>query len=110
VTLVKVKSHTVCLLNERADELAELGRHGEGPEICPGPQKYGSFWLRARLAAREYAYCNRALGVPLPDSVHHQNIARKSENPLNIQCNESYPENGFYLYYMYYMYNMYNVY
>jgi ribonuclease HI len=25
VTLVKIKSHTGCLLNERADELAELG-------------------------------------------------------------------------------------
>ncbi len=39
VTLVKVKSHTGCLLNERADEQAELGRITEGPEICPGPQK-----------------------------------------------------------------------
>jgi hypothetical protein len=45
LTLVKVKSHTGCLLNECADELAELGRQAEGPEICPGPQKYGSFWL-----------------------------------------------------------------
>ncbi len=29
VTLVKEKSHTGCLLNERADELAELGRQAE---------------------------------------------------------------------------------
>jgi ribonuclease HI len=36
VTLIKVKSHTGCLLNERADELAELGRQAENPEICPG--------------------------------------------------------------------------
>ena len=50
VTLVKFKSHTGCLMNERADEQAELGRKTEGPEICPGPQKYGSFWLRTRPA------------------------------------------------------------
>jgi hypothetical protein len=42
-------------MNERADELAELGRKTEGPEICPGPQKYGSFWLRTRPAVRELA-------------------------------------------------------
>ncbi len=45
VTLVKIKSHTGCLMNdsERADEQAELGRKAEGPEICQGPQKYRSF-------------------------------------------------------------------
>jgi ribonuclease HI len=62
LTLVKVKSHTGCLLNERADELAELGRQAEGPEICPGPQKYGSFWLRIRPTTREFAEnCNKTL-------------------------------------------------
>ncbi len=55
VTLVKVKSHTGCLLNERADELAELGRQAEHPEICPGPKKYGSFWLRIRPVVQECA-------------------------------------------------------
>ena len=38
VTLVKVKSHTGCLLNERADELAELGRQAENPKIALPPQ------------------------------------------------------------------------
>jgi hypothetical protein len=38
VTLVKVKSHTGCLLNEHADELDELGRQAETLEIGPGPQ------------------------------------------------------------------------
>ncbi len=55
VTLVKAKSHTGCLLNERTDELAELGRQAENPEICPGSQKYGSFWLWTRPVVREYA-------------------------------------------------------
>ncbi len=44
LTLVKVKSHTGCFRNECADELAELGQQAKGPEIYPGPQKYGSFW------------------------------------------------------------------
>jgi ribonuclease HI len=55
IRLLKVKSHSGCLLNERADELAELGRGAEGPEICPGPQKYGSFWLRLRQETRKLA-------------------------------------------------------
>ncbi len=37
-------------MNELADEQAELGRMAEEPEICPGPQKYGSLWLRVRPA------------------------------------------------------------
>jgi hypothetical protein len=45
VRLVKVKSHTGCLLDERADEWAERGFHAEPPEICLGPWKYGSVWL-----------------------------------------------------------------
>ncbi len=63
VTLVKVKSHTGCLLNERADELAELGRQAENPEIRPGPKKYGFFWLRIRPVVREYA---EKFSKPLP--------------------------------------------
>ncbi len=42
LVLMKIKSHTSCLLNEGADEYAECGRSAEGPELCPGPQKYGS--------------------------------------------------------------------
>jgi ribonuclease HI len=63
VTLVKVKSHTGCLLNERAHELAELGRQAENPEICPDPPKYGSFWLRIRPVVRE---CAVKFSKPLP--------------------------------------------
>ena len=63
VTLVKVKSHTRCLINERADEQAELGRADDGPDICPGPQNYGSFWLRVRPTVREYA---EKCGKPMP--------------------------------------------
>ena len=76
VTLVKIKSHTGCLMNERADELAELGRKTDGPEICPGPQKYGSFWLRARPAVRELA---ESSGKPLPrDSAPNRSLLEKT--------------------------------
>ena len=40
---------------ERADELVELGRAAEGPEMGPEilsrPQKHGSFWLRSGCVA-----------------------------------------------------------
>ena len=35
VTLIKIKSHSGCLMNELADEQAELGRSAEEHEICP---------------------------------------------------------------------------
>jgi ribonuclease HI len=41
LTLVKVKSHSGCQLNEMADELADIGCASEDEPICPGPQKYG---------------------------------------------------------------------
>ena len=55
ITLVKIKSHTGCLMNERAYELAEIGRTVDMPKLCPGPQKYGSFWLRIKPIVREQA-------------------------------------------------------
>jgi hypothetical protein len=38
---MKVKSHSMCMLNEQADELAGLGNASEEPTLCPGPNKYG---------------------------------------------------------------------
>ncbi len=76
VTLVKIKSHTGCLMNERADEQAELGRMAEGPAICPGPQKYGSFLLRVRPAIREIADSS---GKTLPrDSAPNRSLLEKT--------------------------------
>jgi ribonuclease HI len=80
ITLLKVKSHTGCLKNERADELAELGRRGdrrtdEGPEICPGPQKYVSFWLQVRPETRRLA---EECGKPLPrDGAPNRSLLEK---------------------------------
>ena len=52
LTLVKVKSHTGCQLNEMADELADAGCASADDPICPGPQKYGSLLLRVRASLR----------------------------------------------------------
>jgi ribonuclease HI len=72
VKLVKVKSHSGCLLNERADEEAERGRAAEGPELCQGPQKYGALWIRIRPSTRA------ACGQPLPrDSAPNVSIIKK---------------------------------
>ena len=60
---------------ERADEQAERGRIADGPEICPGPQKYGSFWLRVRPETREFA---EQCGTSLPrDSAPNSSLLEK---------------------------------
>ena len=47
----------------------------EEPEICPGPQKYGSFWLRVRPTTREFA---EKCGKPLPrDSAPNRSLLEK---------------------------------
>ena len=75
VRLVKVKSHSGCLLNERADEEAERGRTGSQPEICPGPQKYGALLLRIRQSTRALA---EACGQQLPrDSAPNVSLIKK---------------------------------
>ncbi len=76
VTLQKIKSHTGCLMNKRADEQAELGRMAEGSAICPGPLKYGSFWLRVRPDVREIA---ESSGKMLPrDSAPNRCLLEKT--------------------------------
>ena len=74
--LVKVKSHTGCLLNERADECAERGCSSETPEICPGPRKYGSVWLGVRPHVRASMAQH---GKTLPrDSAPNHNLLKRT--------------------------------
>ena len=47
--------HAGCMLNELADERAGRGYAAEGPPLCPGPQKYGSLWLRIRQSLQTKA-------------------------------------------------------
>ncbi len=62
IMLVKVKSHSGCLLNERADELADLETTADGPMLCPGPRNHSSLWLRIALIVREHAQqCKKRL-------------------------------------------------
>ena len=48
IVLKKINGHAGCFLNELADESADRGYAVEDPPLCPGPQKYGSLWLRIR--------------------------------------------------------------
>ncbi len=59
VVLVKVKSHTGCLLNERADECAVLGYTSDHDILCPDPDQYGSLWLRIRPNVQDLAKDHR---------------------------------------------------
>jgi ribonuclease HI len=62
LVLVKVKSHSGCLLNERADEQADLGRSADCSLLCPGPRKHSSLWLRIAPIVREHAQqCKKRL-------------------------------------------------
>ena len=51
--LLKVKSHSGCLMNERADTLADRGTLLEDNEVFSGPAKYSSLHLRVKLPLRE---------------------------------------------------------
>jgi ribonuclease HI len=74
ITLMKIKSHAGCVMNERADEQAEEGRTADHEELCPGPQKYGSFSLRIQDSVRKQAaVCNKSLPR---DSAPNESILR----------------------------------
>ena len=67
--LFKVKSHSGCLQNERADAQAGQGVTLDEEETCPGPAKYGSLHLRIKPFLRDTA------GVALPrDSTPNKTI------------------------------------
>jgi hypothetical protein len=66
-------------MNERADAQAELGRKAEGAEICQGPKKYGSFWMRVRPQAAARKLSERS-GKPLPrDSAPNRSLLEKTD-------------------------------
>ena len=75
VRLVKIKSHTGCLMNERADELAERGYCEDALEVCSAPQKYGSLWLKVQPHVRNLAaQCQ----TPLPrDSAPNRSLLKR---------------------------------
>ena len=52
--LIKIKSHSGCLLNELADEQAGLGCTSKEGELCPGPSQFCSLFLSIRAS-----YCER---------------------------------------------------
>jgi ribonuclease HI len=60
VLLVKVKSHTGCLLNERADGLAERGYDENAHEVCSAPE----VWIPLAEGPTACSY----LGCPEPET------------------------------------------
>jgi ribonuclease HI len=76
VLLMKIKSHAGCLLNERADELADIGVKSEVEPISPGPSKHGSVWLRIRESWRQRV-CAEKLHHVLPrDTAPNKSILK----------------------------------
>jgi len=51
--LIKVKSHSGLLMNDRADALAELGRASDEPPLWPAPRKLDPLCLNVRPMARD---------------------------------------------------------
>jgi hypothetical protein len=71
VRLVKIKSHTGCLLNERSDEQVEIGYSTEDPEAFSGPQKFASLSIRARSQVRTSAReCK--ISIPRDSAPNHK--------------------------------------
>jgi hypothetical protein len=68
------QSHAGCLLDERADELAELGVQSEDEQISPGPSKHGSVWLRIRESWRQRVYSERLHHTLPRDSAPNKSI------------------------------------
>jgi len=62
--LVKVKSHSGLLMNERADALAEHGRLSEEPPLWPGPRKLDPLFLKVRPGVRKIIGCLPDDNVP----------------------------------------------
>jgi ribonuclease HI len=77
VVLMKVKSHAGCLLNERADALADLGALSEEEQIFPGPSKYGTLWLRARASWRDRVRSEQLHHVLPRDSAPNKSILKQ---------------------------------
>ena len=77
VLLVKVKSHAGCLLNERADALADLGAASDEEQIFPGPSKYGTLWLCARASWRDRVRSEQLHHIIPRDSTPNKSILKQ---------------------------------
>ena len=77
VLLVKVKSHAGCLLNERADALADLGAASDEEQIFPGPSKYGTLCLRSRASWRDRVRSERLHHILPRDSAPNKRILKQ---------------------------------
>ena len=77
VVLMKIKSHAGCLLNERADELADQGLKSPVEKLFPGPSKYGTLWLRIRDSWRHRVKSEQLHHIIPRDSAPNRSILNK---------------------------------
>ena len=77
LTLIKIKSHSGCYLNERADECASRGCASEDQQLHPGPQKYGILHLRIQPSLRRLILEEGARARLPADNVPNKSILRQ---------------------------------
>ena len=77
VVLVKVKSHSGCYHNDRADECASLGCESDSPQLFPGPQKYGTLLLRIQPTLRHLVSEERARPALPSDNVPNKKLLQQ---------------------------------
>jgi len=91
VVLVKVKSHSGCYHNDRADECASLGCVSDSPQLFPGPQKYGTLhWACSCESSPPFVILSLKRGpVLLSHLIMYQTrncYSKYSESTLGEQC------------------------
>ena len=77
VILVKIKSHSGCYHNDRADECASLGCESDSPQLFPGPQKYGTLQLRIQPTLRQLVSEEKACAALPSDNVPNKKLLQQ---------------------------------
>ena len=77
MTLVKVKSHSGCYLNDKADECSSLGCASDSPVLFPGPQKYGTLQLRVQPTLRHIVSEERIRAALPSDNVPNKKLLQQ---------------------------------
>lgn len=77
LTLMKVKSHAGCYLNDMADEQAHIGCAADESPLFAGPQKYGTLLLQIRPSLRVMVSEERIPITLSADTVPNKSLLRQ---------------------------------